>query len=194
MSARGSDSKDNNSMQHSCHCPKSPMTTVGKKATGNFSFPFMRRMSIRLDLIFLVRLGISDSQFSAHVLILSASTISNYLWCLRNYMKYNRQLDPAYGVAELEDLMKSVQVVTWVESEPCRAVPVWSIKQSLEQVVVTSLVDVQAAFGYGSIDPTHHLTKSGVRVEPTSALSQIWLKAIKQGLRMDRASAASGKD
>eukprot|EP00965_Chrysotila_dentata_P013513 448200-Pleurochrysis_carterae.AAC.1 len=31
---------------------------------------------------------------------LSASTISNDLRGLRNYMKYNRQLDPAYGFAD----------------------------------------------------------------------------------------------
>eukprot|EP00965_Chrysotila_dentata_P166001 5481056-Pleurochrysis_carterae.AAC.1 len=67
-------------------------------------------------------------------------------WVLRNYMKYNRQLDPAYGVAELEDLMKSVQVVAWVASELYRAVPVWFNEESLERVDVTQFVEVQAVF------------------------------------------------
>eukprot|EP00965_Chrysotila_dentata_P118258 3909280-Pleurochrysis_carterae.AAC.1 len=93
-------------------------------------------------------------------------------------MKYNRQLDPAYGVAELEDLMKSVQVVVWVASEPRRAVPVWLVKESLERVDVTRLVEVQAAFfmlvlvftfarsetpcckTHKSFDPTQHLMLS----------------------------------
>eukprot|EP00965_Chrysotila_dentata_P138643 4585961-Pleurochrysis_carterae.AAC.1 len=42
--------------------------------------------------------------------------------------------------------MKSVQVVAWVASEPHRAVPVWLIKKSLEQVDMTRFVEVQAAF------------------------------------------------
>eukprot|EP00965_Chrysotila_dentata_P054958 1824312-Pleurochrysis_carterae.AAC.2 len=73
---------------------------------------------------------------------LLAPTISNYFWGLQNFMKYYRQLDPAYGVAELEDLMKSVQVVAWVALEPRRTVPVWLIKEFLERVDMTRFVEV----------------------------------------------------
>eukprot|EP00965_Chrysotila_dentata_P042004 1393555-Pleurochrysis_carterae.AAC.2 len=127
-------------------------------------------------------------------------------------MKYNRQLNPAYGVAELEGFMKSVQVVAWVaseDSEPHRAVPLWLIKESLVLVDVACFVEVQAAFlmivllftfarsqtpcckTYTSFDPTQHLMRPETAPQPHV---KVRLEAIQQDPRMERSSAASGED
>jgi hypothetical protein len=51
------------------------------------------------------------------------SSISNYVWALRSWMKFQRQADPVYGVIEWGDVMQSVEVLTFMPSESRKEVP-----------------------------------------------------------------------
>ena len=48
---------------------------------------------------------------------LKATSISNYVWALRTWFKWNHQPDPIYGVLEWDDYMLT-DVRCWVRSDP----------------------------------------------------------------------------
>ena len=148
---------------------------------------------------------------------LAASSISNYVWGLRAWTKYQRQLDPVLGVAEWDDLMQSMHVVAWVQHEPRRMVPLQLVRDSLRRVDVNSFVEVQAAVlmllllftfarsetpcpkshsGEGALDPTKHLLVKDleVRQHQGKAFVAVRLKSIKQDARMERPEAAGNED
>ena len=148
---------------------------------------------------------------------LAASSISNYAWGLRAWMKYQRQLDPALGVAEWDDMMQSVQVVAWVQSEPRKQVPLSLVRDSLQLVNLNSFEEVQAAVlmlmllftfarsetpcpkshsGEGALDPTKHLLVRDVEVRQHAGKPYLGvrLKSIKQDSRMERPEAAGNED
>ena len=148
---------------------------------------------------------------------LAASSISNYAWGLRSWMKYQRQLDPALGVAEWDDLMQSVHVVAWVQNEPRRRVPLSLVRDSLRLVDLTNFEEVQAAVlmlmllftfarsetpcpkshtGEGAFDPDKHLMVRDVEVRQHlgKPYLAVRLKAIKQDSRVERPEAAGNED
>jgi hypothetical protein len=51
------------------------------------------------------------------------ASISNYVWALRTWMRFQRQLDPIYGIVEWSDFMGGVEVLTFVPAEPRKEVP-----------------------------------------------------------------------
>lgn len=141
------------------------------------------------------------------------SSIQNYVWAFRQWLKSQRQLDPVYGVVEWDDFMKGVFVKTFVPAEPRRKVPLWWIRDALKAVDKTNFVQVQAAHlmlvllftfarsetpvaqaytGAGTFDAAKQLTVADVRVHRNA----IWvrLKGIKQDLRMQRPSAHGNQD
>ena len=76
---------------------------------------------------------------------LAGSSIMNYVWAWRAYMKHARQLDPVMGLVEWDDWSQAVQVVAWVQSEPRRMVPFGLVRRALEAVDVNDFQQVQAA-------------------------------------------------
>ena len=76
---------------------------------------------------------------------LVGASISNYVWAFRSWLKFQRQLDPIYGVVDWEDFMQGVAVRTWVPAEPRKKVELWWIRGALRRVDRTSFVAVQAA-------------------------------------------------
>ena len=149
---------------------------------------------------------------------LTAGSIGNYVWALRAWFKYQRQLDPVYGVTEWEDFMLAVSVVAWMPSEPRREIPLHVVRAALDQVDLSSFVEVQAAVlilillftfarsetpcprsftGDKAFDPTQHLMVQDVEVRSHEGKPHVAvrLKAIKQDQRMERsADAATGED
>ena len=73
------------------------------------------------------------------------ASISNYVWAFRSWLKFQRQLDPIYGVVDWEDFMQGVAVRTWVPAEPRKKVELWWIRDALRRVDRRSFVEVQAA-------------------------------------------------
>jgi hypothetical protein len=63
---------------------------------------------------------------------LKFSSIENYVWGLREYMKLQRQADPCMNVRFWSEFMASVKVLAWVPAEPRRAIPRELIVQMLE--------------------------------------------------------------
>ena len=148
---------------------------------------------------------------------LAANSIANYVWGLRAWMKYQRQLDPVLGVAEWDDLMQSMHVVAWVQNEPRRGVPLQLIRDSLASVDKSSFVEVQAAVlmllllftfarsetpcpkthtGEGALDPDKHLLVRDLSVRQHQGRSYlaVRLKSIKQDPRMERPEASGNED
>ena len=148
---------------------------------------------------------------------LAFSSISNYIWALRTWMKFQRQVDPAYGVVEWSDFMDSLEVATFVAAEPRREVPGTWIDRSCALADTTSFRHVQSVLlqlillytfsrsesplasshtGEGSFDPLKHLQVQDVRVSTVSGrlAVEVRLKAIKQDPRMERASARGEGD
>ena len=76
---------------------------------------------------------------------LVGASISNYVWAFRSWLKFQRQLDPIYGVVDWEDFMQGVAVRTWVPAEPRKKVELWWIRDALRRVDRRSFVEVQAA-------------------------------------------------
>ena len=78
---------------------------------------------------------------------LAGSSILNYTWALRAYMKHCRQMDPAMGIMEWDDWAQAVSVVAWpwVPSEPRRMVPLQLVHDALRRVDLSSFKEVQAA-------------------------------------------------
>jgi hypothetical protein len=138
------------------------------------------------------------------------------VWGLRVWTKLQRQLDPAYGIAEWEDVMAAMSVVAWVASEPRKQVPLDLVFGSLRRVDVSVFWEVQAAVlmlmllytfcrsetpcpmsyeGEGALDHAKHLLVRDVRVESAPRLhARVRLKVIKQDPRMERDTARGGED
>ena len=148
---------------------------------------------------------------------LAAASISNYVWALRAWMKYQRQLDPVLGVAGWDDLMQSMHVVAWVQSEPRKPVPLSLVRESLRAVHEDRFEEVQCAVlmlillftfarsetpcpkshtGEGAFDPTKHLMVCDVQVRSHQGKPYlaVRLKSIKQDTRMERPEAAGNED
>ena len=144
---------------------------------------------------------------------LAGSSISNYVWGFRTWLKFQRQLDPVYGIVDWEDFMQGVMVQTFVPSEPRKEVPLWLIRDALRQVDLNSFAEVQAAHlllvlfftfarsetpvalahtGDNAFDPNKQVQVCDIRVEAGA----LWvrLKGIKQDLRMQRPEAAGNND
>jgi len=49
---------------------------------------------------------------------LTFKSIENYVWGWRTWLKLQRQQDPVMGLMQWSDFMDSIQVITWVPSEP----------------------------------------------------------------------------
>ena len=149
---------------------------------------------------------------------LKATSIANYVWGFRQWLKLQHLPDPIFGVLEWDDFMQAVDVVAWVASEPRKPVPLAVIRASLEGVDLSSFVEVQAALlivilfftfarsespcpksfsGQGSFDPTKHLQVRDVEVRMSAdgkAYVAVRLKAIKQDPRIERPEASGGED
>ena len=149
---------------------------------------------------------------------LKATSISNYIWALRQWFKLQHQPDPILGVLEWDDFLQSVDVVAWVASEPRKPVPLDVIRMSLEAVDLSSFVEVQAALlivilfftfarsespcpksftGAGAFDPTKHLQVRDIEVRTSpegAAYVAVRLKSIKQDPRIERPEAAGNDD
>ena len=85
--------------------------------------------------------------YLAHETELAYSSISNYVWGLRTWMKFQRQIDPAYGVIEWADFMAGIEVLTFVPAEPRKEVPGSWIVGSASKVDRTKFSEVQASPG-----------------------------------------------
>ena len=150
---------------------------------------------------------------------IKATSISNYVWGLRQWFKLQHLPDPIFGVLEWDDFMQAVDVVAWVAQEPRKPVPVSVIRAALESVELSSFKEVQAAVlivilfftfarsespcpksftGKGSFDPTKHLQVRDVEVRLDANTGKtfvaIRLKAIKQDPRIERPEAAGNED
>ena len=148
---------------------------------------------------------------------IKATSISNYVWALRQWFKLQHQPDPILGVLEWDDFMQSVDVVAWVASEPRKPVPLAVVQAALESVDLTSFAEVQTALlivilfftfarsespcpksftGSGSFDPTKHLQVHDVEVRSYEGRPYvaIRLKSIKQDPRVERPEASGNED
>ena len=144
---------------------------------------------------------------------LVGASISNYVWAFRSWLKFQRQLDPIYGVVDWEDFMQGVAVRTWVPAEPRKKVELWWIRGALRRVDRTSFVAVQAtvvmlmllftfarsesplalAFtGENAFNADKQMQVKDVRV--VSEAVHVRLKGIKQDPRMQRPEAAGNED
>lgn len=144
---------------------------------------------------------------------LVGASISNYVWAFRSWLKFQRQLDPIYGVVDWEDFMQGVAVRTWVPAEPRKKVELWWIRGALRRVDRTSFVAVQAtvvmlmllftfarsesplalAFtGENAFNADKQMQVKDVRV--VSKAVHVRLKGIKQDPRMQRPEAAGNED
>lgn len=145
---------------------------------------------------------------------LAGTSISNYLWALRSYMKFCRQLDPAYGVAEWDDFTMAVLVAGWVQSEPHRAVPIALLRRAINAVDLAVFAEVQIVVlvlvllftfarsetpcpkSLAGFDPAQHLQVRDVVVDAQPDFRvRVRLKRIKQDARIERDEArAEGGD
>ena len=117
---------------------------------------------------------------------LGYSSISNYVWALRTWMKFQRQVDPAYGIIEWSDFMGGAEVLTFVPSEPRKEVPgswivgaaahadrsvFWEVQAVLLQLILLYTFSrsetplAQAYTGDGKFDPLKNLQVRDVKVE-----------------------------
>ena len=150
---------------------------------------------------------------------LSADSIVNYVWGLRAWTKLQRQLDPVYGLVEWDDVMQTVAVVAFAQSEPRRAIPIDLLKRALLAVNRASFKEVQLVIlqlillftfarsesplprsftGLDGFDAGKHLMVCDVEVRAASASLPahvaVRLKGIKQDPRMERPEAAGNDD
>ena len=149
--------------------------------------------------------------------LLGFASISNYLWALRSWMKFQRQIDPAYGIVEWSDFMDALEVATFVAAEPRLEVPGEWIDQSCRLADTASFEQVQAVLlqlfllytfsrsesplpsshsGAGAFDPLKNLQVQDVRVTMVGDVRcvEVRLKAIKQDPRMERPAARGDGD
>ena len=145
------------------------------------------------------------------------STISNYVWALRTWMKFQRQIDPAFGLVEWSDFMGGVEVLTFVPAEPRKEVPgswilgacqhadrsvFWEVQAVLLQLFLLYTFSRSEAplcrsySGEGGFDPLKHLQVQDVKVETVNGRLAVGvrLKAIKQDPRMQRPAARGEGD
>ena len=132
-------------------------------------------------------------------------------------MKWQRQLDPLYGVADWDDFNQGLAVRTWAPAEPHKRVPIDVLRRALATVETTSFWEVQAAHlivtllftfarsetpmprnftGDDSFDSSKHLTVGDVQLvrEGGRLVLKVRLKRIKQDPRMERTEAAGDAD
>ena len=148
---------------------------------------------------------------------LGFSSISNYFWALRSWFKFQRQLDPVYGLAEWDDFMSGMEVLTFVPAEPRKEVPGAWILGAAAGVDVSCFWEVQcmvlmlmllftfsrsetplpgAASGENGLDFSKHLLVQDVKLEIVGGKRTVGfrLKAIKQDPRMQRPAAQGEGD
>ena len=148
---------------------------------------------------------------------LAFSSISNYVWGLRTWMKFQRQSDPAYGLVEWQDFMDGIEVLTFVPAEPRKEVPgswiagaaahasqtvFWEVQAMLLQLLLLytfsrSESPLQKSWtGEGSFDPMKNLQVRDVKVATVGGklAMGVRLKAIKQDPRMQRPEAQGEGD
>ena len=145
---------------------------------------------------------------------LVASSIANYVWAFRSWLKFQRQLDPVYGIPEWPDFMQSVAVVAWVASEPRKEVPLDMLRSAIQACDTTCFWQVQtvvlvlflmltfarsetpcpgALSGPNALDETKHLLVRDVKPKAQPSFhAAMRLKAIKQDPRLERPEAAGG--
>ena len=145
------------------------------------------------------------------------STISNYVWALRAWMKFQRQQDPAYGLVEWQDFMQGVEVMTFMPAEPRKQVPWEWVIGAAAIVDLTNFREVQAMLlmlmllftfarsetplpssysGAGAFDKIKHTQCVDVKLQVHDGVRAVgWrLKAIKQDPRMQRPQAQGEGD
>jgi hypothetical protein len=146
---------------------------------------------------------------------LAGTSILNYTWALRAYMKFCRQLDPVLGIAEWDDWSQAVQVTAWVQGEPRRMVPLDLVRRALRHVqesYVSSFASVQAAVlmlmllftfarsetpcpkSLDGFDAEQHLRVCDVAVVAAPWRMRVRLKRIKQDQRQERPEARGEGD
>ena len=144
---------------------------------------------------------------------LGGASISNYTWALRAWLKFQRQIDPVYGLVEWDDFTKATTVMCFSVSEPRKRVPIRHVRAALATVDVTNFEEVQAALlivillfsfcrsetpcpkshtGPSAFDPEQHAQVCDVKPEVDSV--RIRLKRIKQDQRMERPEAVGNED
>ena len=155
--------------------------------------------------------------YMAYETELAFSSISNYVWGLRTWMKFQRQSDPAYGVVEWQDFMDGIEVLTFVPAEPRKEVPgswiagaashadrtvFWEVQAMLLQLLLLytfsrSESPLQKSWtGEGAFDPMKNLQVRDVKVATVGGklAMGVRLKAIKQDPRMQRPEAQGEGD
>jgi hypothetical protein len=148
---------------------------------------------------------------------LAFSSISNYAWGLRTWMKFQRQIDPAYGVVEWADFMDGIEVLTFVPAEPRKEVPgawiagaaahanravFWEVQAVLLQLILLytfsrSESPLQKSWtGEGAFDPHKNLQVQDIdlKIIEGRRCVAVRLKAIKQDPRMQRPEARGDGD
>ena len=140
------------------------------------------------------------------------SSIEQYVWGVRTWMKLQHQADPVYGIMGWDDFMSSVKVLTWVPSEPRKATPLKVIEAILDALDQDRFEDVQFRFflltllftfsrsecpcpkvfkGRNEFDPEVHWTVEDfdIMVEALTRVVSVLFKMIKQDPRMERPEA-----
>lgn len=143
---------------------------------------------------------------------LVGSSIMNYIWALRTYMKLSRQMDPSHGIMEWTDFIRSVEVETWMPAEPRRAVPMELLRTAIAAVDVSSFEQVQMVvlvlmllFSFArsetplpktldGVDPMKHLLVCDVGFGAGPVHTRIRLKSTKSDPRMERDAARHNED
>jgi hypothetical protein len=154
-----------------------------------------------------------------HDTTLVASSIVNYVWALRSWMKLQRQVDPAYGVVEWHDFMEAVAVVAHVPAEPRKAVPLDWIARALATINPAVFWEVQIGHlmlvllftfarsetplpksftGEGALDEETHMLVRDFKIVPAqgelATHAGVRLKSTKTDQRMERPEAAGNED
>lgn len=145
------------------------------------------------------------------------SSIANYIWALRSWMKFQRQADPAYGILEWSDVMQGVEVLTFMPSESRKEVPGSWIAGAVRGADPASMADCRAVLimlllvytfarsespvpknrtGPDSFNDEKQLCVKDVRVRTVAGrrTAQWRLKGIKQDTLGQRAAAQGDGD
>ena len=150
------------------------------------------------------------------------SSIQNYVWGMRNWQIIQHQADPIFGVMHWDAFMASIKVLTWVPHEPRKRASISMVTKILDDVDITSFVDVQFAFfilallftfsrtecpcpktfsGRQKYDPEEHwnvrdFDPGSIEAKDGSTLRVMWVRfrAIKQDPRVERPEARGDGD
>ena len=145
------------------------------------------------------------------------SSISNYVWGLRQWHGLQREADPVMGVMQWNEFMKAVKVASWVAGEPRRRVPVELLEKALQLVDLNIFEEVQTAClvifllfsfsrsespcpknytGPESFDTTKHweVKDVGYRVLVGLVCIALNMKGVKTDPRCERPEARDGGD